>query len=250
MKREAFAAFAWIMAIMPAVASDPAGTVVHYQMIGTIGPYQVGANLTVGDHDAITAAHYFYASKPVDIPLTGKIVDETIQLQEPGGGVFDLQFESGDKAAARPLTFSTSTALTGTWTGNGHHFPVRLNFDAVGGQQGADRYKDVTDVAAPVFEAMVQRFLHGAIAGDRAKTTSAVSFPLRLNGANGSAVHDRAQLEARWPQVFTPCMIATLKAAIPHEMFVRNGEAMVANGAVWFGRRGATSLNVPTCSTN
>lgn len=36
-----------------------------------------------------------------------------------------------------------------------------------------------------------------------------------------------------------------LRQAIPHEMFKRDGVAMVANGAVWFDAKGAKVLNFP-----
>jgi hypothetical protein len=36
-----------------------------------------------------------------------------------------------------------------------------------------------------------------------------------------------------------------LRQAIPHEMFKRDGVAMVANRAVWFDAKGAKVLNFP-----
>ena len=38
---------------------------------GSIGPYGVGAHMTVRDHTEFVAGHYFYARNPVDKGLTG-----------------------------------------------------------------------------------------------------------------------------------------------------------------------------------
>ena len=37
----------------------------------------------------------------------------------------------------------------------------------------------------------------------------------------------------------------TAKTALPHEMFVHEGQAMVADGAVWFDAHGASAINQP-----
>ncbi|MBB2200799.1 hypothetical protein [Gluconacetobacter tumulisoli] len=246
-KRGAALVITLVMAILPASAAVPTGTVHYYELLGSVGPCRVGVNLAVRDHRDLVAAHYFYARTLVDIPLAGGIAGEHVTLREAGGGLFDLHFETNDGTAQHPLDVQTSTGLVGTWSGKGRVLPVRLEFDTIDGRQGADRYRDVTDAPAPVFEALVRRFLHGAITGNRPETVAAVSFPLTIHAAKTYVVPDRAQLLARWPRIFTSCFIAALRTAVPHEMFVRNGSAMVSNGAAWFDARGAFSLNLPDC---
>ncbi|MGY4397311.1 hypothetical protein ACVWZA_002505 [Sphingomonas sp. UYAg733] len=240
-------AIALIAIVSSASASAQAKEAKEWMALGWIGPYRVGVNLTIRDNTDLIAAHYFYAKNPIDIPLTVAVAGGKVTLREPGGGVFDLRFASNDKPATRPLSFYTSTALVGTWTGKGRVYPVRLDLTSTDRLHGADRYQNVTNASAPAFEALVQRFIHGAISGNRAKTASAVSFPLTVRDTKTYTVRNRAQLYARWKQVFTPCFIVNLKEAVPHEMFVRDEVAMVSDGAVWFNARGATFINWPSC---
>jgi hypothetical protein len=50
---------------------------------------------------------------------------------------------------------------------------------------------------------------------------------------------------AAWNDFFTPAMIAELQRALPHDMFVHNGMAMIGNGEAWFDAKGLKALNVP-----
>ena len=227
----------------PAIAA----AVTEQMLIGQVGPYGVGVHLTIRGSNIVLAGHYYYAKKPIDIPLTGLVTGESVMLREPGGGVFNLHFETSDRTARRPLDFGTSTALVGSWSGSGRVFPVRLRFDFSGGAQGISRYQGITDEPAELFEARVRRFLRGATTGDRAEAASAVSYPLRVSGARPMIVRNRVQLLDNWTRIFTPCYTAVLRTAVPHEMFVRNGSAMVANGAAWFASKGASVLNVSGC---
>ena len=237
-----------VMAIAATAVPVSAQSVEQYQLTGMIGRYRVGANLSVRNDRDIVAAHYFYASTRADIPLAGNISVEQVTLRGTDGGVFDLHFETNDTSARRPFTFKTSTALAGSWTRNGQTLPVHLSLDSFGGPPNATRYQGVTDLPAPAFEATVARFLRGATTGNRGEAASAISFPLTVHGAGRSVISNRAQLDARWSRIFTPCIVAKLRDAIPHEMFVRNGSAMVADGAVWFHGRGATVINQTTCA--
>jgi hypothetical protein len=74
-----------------------------------------------------------------------------------------------------------------------------------------------------------------------------VSYPLTVNRAHGALrIQDKAALLAHWDMIFTPAYVATLKTAVPHEMFVNYRGAMAAGGAAWFDDKGATALNVGT----
>jgi hypothetical protein len=217
-----------------------------YELRGTIGKAEVGANMTIRNHDEFVDGHYFYANRLVDIPLSGEVKGQTITLREPGGGVFDLHFVGNGSEGKKALDFYTSVALTGTWTQGDRTLPAKLNLDF--GAQGSaqDWYLDVTDEATPLFEARVARFLDGVVRGEKKQAAAAVSYPLRVNGKKTFEVHDAKELLARWNEIFTPAYVDLLRKAIPHEMFIHEGMAMVGNGAAWFDAKGASVLNPPS----
>jgi hypothetical protein len=228
----------------PAGAAPPPQGVTSLELTGTIGPYRVGANLTIQDNVQVIAGHYFYATKLTDIPLTGHTDGEEVTLNEPGGGVFQLHFTTNASTTERPLNFYNSTALEGTWTLGKTSLPVKLGFSYSAPPEGP-YYSDVTTEPDAAFEARAQRFLHGALTGDRAEAAAAVSYPLTVNAKRTITIRDKAALIAHWNAIFTPKYLALLKAAIPHEMFVHENQAMVGNGEVWFDAKGATVLNLP-----
>ena len=162
------------------------------------------------------------------------------------GSRFDLHFETVSPTSKPPLTFYNSTSLVGTWTKGATTLPVTLGMNLSGGPQGASRYEDVTKEPAEVFEARARHFINGALSGNKVETASATSFPLNI-GDRRDFVHTRQELFRRWREIFTPCLLSHLKLAVPHEMFVHDGFAMVSNGTVWFDAKGATSIDTPNC---
>jgi hypothetical protein len=213
---------------------------------GTVGRWRAGLNVTVRARQTVEAAHYYYASRGIDIPLTARSVNQTIELDEPGGGHFTLHLTNGDVREPRPLTFYTSTGLAGTWTRNGASLPVTFGFGTVlNGSSPVRWYADITDQSDAAFEARVRSFLRGVASGNRPQVVAAMSYPVTINAKHPIVIRDRAALLARWSDVFTPAYVAQLGKAMPHEMFVRNGMAMVSSGAVWFDARGARILNLP-----
>ncbi|MBE7212789.1 MAG: hypothetical protein INR65_17385 [Gluconacetobacter diazotrophicus] len=210
---------------------------------GTVGPYRVGGALVVRDGRVFEAGHYFYASRLANIPLRGTMHGGELELTEPGGGTFRLRLVH--PGATGPVTeFGNATGLDGSWSGNGRTLPVRLDFDwGAPGPWPVRRYGDVTADPDAVFEGKVRRFVAAVLSGDRTAASGFVSYPLRVNGAAGFVVRTRVELPARWDAVFTPAVLAALRAAIPHEMFVRNGQAMIGNGQAWFDAAGLCAVN-------
>ena len=207
---------------------------------GTVGTARVGAYFVLREGSQFVRGHYFYAAHLQDIPLSGGVDKGTIVLREPEGGVFRLRVRGS--ATGQP-TFANSTGLEGTWTRGARTLPVSLAFDW--GGPARDRfYADVTTEPDARYEARVARFLHAVSSNDKASAVVLVSYPLRVNGATPLEVRNRAQLLAHWPTIFTPRTVAALRAAIPHEMFVRDGRAMVGDGVAWFDARGVVALNV------
>ena len=232
-------------AACPAQA-DEAGRLETFIAEGAVGPYRAGINLTVRDHARIEAAHYYYASSGQDIVLTVRQDGDRITLTEPGGGRMVLALSNADAREPRPLTFYTSTGLAGDWARADRVLPVRFTFGTVRPGPSPDRwYGDVTSEDDTAFEARCRQFISGVLRGDKARAAAAVSYPLRVSGPVRLTLRNRAELLAQWSRVFTPTAVARLREAIPHEMFVRDGMAMVAGGAVWFDARGAKALNLP-----
>lgn len=213
---------------------------------GSIGPYGVGAHMTVRNHTEFVAGHYFYARNPIDIGLTGGMDGDHLVLHGDDGSTFNLHFETVSPASKPPLTFYNSTSLVGTWTKGTTTLPVTLGMNLIGGPQGASRYEDVTKESANVFEARARHFIDGALSGNKTEAASGTSFPLNIGSRRG-LVRTRQELFRRWDEIFTPCLLSRLKLAVPHEMFVHDGLAMVSNGTVWFDAKGATSIDTPNC---
>ena len=225
-------------------AADP--SVETYHLDGTIGPYAVGAAITVKGGTSFDAGHYFYDNQLKDIPLDGQVSGRTVTLTAPGGETFALTFQGNGGTGGDGSSFETSTALVGTWTKGAQTLPVKLGMDFVTeGPPDGHMYADVTSESDAAFEARVARFLRAALSGDRQAAAAAVSYPLAVNGSHPMRIASPAQLDAHWDAIFTPALLAQLKGAVPHEMFVHEGQAMVAGGLVWFDAKGASAINEP-----
>jgi len=107
-------------------------------------------------------------------------------------------------------------------------------------------YENVTDLSDAAFEAKAQAFYKAVLAEDRATAAKYADFPLRIN-QNGKSrkITSAAELTAQWDEIFTPAYLELLKKDMPHDMSVIQGQAMLGNGDVYFGDKGATVLNLP-----
>jgi len=216
-----------------------------YEMVGTVGTHPVGAALTIAG-DRFTSGHYFYASQVKNIPLTGSQDGTSLTLTEPGGGVFRLKLQGNGGVGGDGSSFSTSVALVGTWTQGAEVLPVKLGFDwNFQGDPADGMYHEVTTEPDAAYEARVGGFLKAVLAGDKAGAAKLVSYPLTVNGRHPLTLKTPASFIAHWNTIFPPAMLAELRTAIPHEMFVHEGQAMVAGGAAWFDAKGASALNEP-----
>jgi hypothetical protein len=226
-------------AVMTVAGAAQAQDVETWALSGTVGTHAVGMQLTTSKGAAFVGAHYFYNSQLKDIPLTGSETGATVTLKEPGGGVFHLTLQGG-------ANFGAASGLTGTWTQGSQTLPVKLSVDgaSTGGSPG-HIYADVTKESDAAFEARVRKFLSAVQAGNKAVAASVVSYPLAVNGSPHFTIKNAAQFEADWSQIFTPALRAQLWIAVPHDMFVHNGQAMLAGGVAWFDDKGVSALNEP-----
>ena len=216
-------------------------------LTGTLGQTQIGMTLHLKDMNAIESGHYFYSKYLKDIPLTGKLQGSVVTLQEPEGGTFTLHFKGNGSEAGKPLDFNNSVGLEGTWTKSATTLPVKLGISGMSESPvNARWYESVTGESDAAFEAKVQGFYQAVLSGDRAAAAQYTAFPLRINHSGKSRlVRSAVQLSTEWPQIFTPAYLAALKKAMPHDLFTRNGQAMLGDGIAWFGAKGVEAINVP-----
>jgi len=98
---------------------------------GTLGSTRIGLTLVVKGGNAITSGHYFYAKYLTDIPLTGAMQSSALTLKGQDGGTFALKFTGNGSEGGKPLDFSNSVGLEGTWSNGAKTLPVKLS---AGGQ--------------------------------------------------------------------------------------------------------------------
>lgn len=213
---------------------------------GRIGEEPAGINLTVADFKTVVAAHFYLASKGIDIPLIGSNTGQTMALSDPEGGTFQLRLVSAGEQAPEPLAFDTSTGLAGTLIKDGQQLPTQFVCEDV--REGANPsrwYADITTESDQQFEQRARLFLQGVLTGNRPQAADMVSWPLTVNAVRPYKIRTRRAFLRQWKTLFNPAARELLRQAIPHEMFKRDGMAMVANGAVWFDAKGAKVLNFP-----
>jgi hypothetical protein len=216
-------------------------------LAGMVGHNRVGMTLELKRDGAITGGHYFYVHYLKDIPLTGSIHGGEVTLSAVDGGTFQLHFKGNGSDGGKPLNFSDSVGLEGTWKKGSQKLPVTLNFSGMSqGAAAGRRYESVTSESDAVFEAKVQGFWRSVLAGKKATAALYVSFPLRINqGGKSRMISSAQELAAQWSRIFTKAYLTALRSAVPHDMFTRNGQAMLGDGLVWFDVKGAVALNLP-----
>lgn len=229
----------------PAQPSATAIGLSSMEAVGTVGTYPVGLNFTTRNKTELTAAHYFYVSQRKDIPLQGKVERANVEWTGSDGSTFHLHFLGNGSNGSAPLTFYNSIGLEGTWTQGARTLPVKLSFEHSTANPGERLYADVTSLPDADFEAMVSTIQQAILTHNTAALAAHTHFPLRVNGAQRPLIlRTAADLDANWSRVFTPNFLAKLKRDIPHEMFTRNGQAMLGDGELWFDGKGLVSVNL------
>lgn len=213
---------------------------------GTLGQERIGMTLLIKNGKTLSGGHYFYGRYLQNIPLRGKLQGETLRLSEAGGGEFQLRFKNNGGGDGQPLGFDNSVGLDGSWTLKAKTLPVALSIGDMAPAADGRWYQDVTEESDAAFEARVQGFQRAALAGQAQQASRYVHFPLRINHkGNSRQIADARQLQAEWSGIFTPAYLEQLQLAMAHDLFVRNGQAMLGSGVAWFDAKGAVALNLP-----
>jgi hypothetical protein len=223
--------------------------VTQHQYEGSLGKSRIGMTM-LREGDKIEGGHYFYQEFLKDIAIAGSMENSEITLTETGGGRFHLHFVGNGSDGGRPLDFENSIGMAGTWSSadGAHTYPVSLRGTTV--REGADaagRYRDISSESDAAFEARVQSFWRAVLRGDKAAAVRFISYPLRANIGKGKSktFRNSAEVLSAWNEIFTPALIGKLLADLPHDMFVRQGMAMLGNGEVWFDAKGLAVVNFP-----
>lgn len=236
-----------LIVILSAGITHAQTTVSRVTFKGTVGQSRIGMTLLVNASGTIIGGYYFYARYLKDIPLKAGTQGTGIILFEPEGGQFALRFKGNGSEAGKPLNFQNSIGMEGRWMKNDSSYPVALQIQQTSeGPANARWYEDVTNESDAAFESRVQNFYKAVLAGDRIAAARYVDFPLLVNrNVKSLTVRNAAELSSQWLQIFTPACINDFKSAMPHDMFVHNGQVMLGDGVAWFGPKGAQVINVP-----
>jgi hypothetical protein len=203
--------------------------------------------LLVNAAGTVIGGHYFYARYLKDIPLKAGTQGTGIILYEPEGGQFALRLKGKGSEAGKPLNFRNSIGMEGRWMKGASSYPVALQIEGSTKSTANGRsYEDITSESDAAFEAKVQAFYKAVLSGDRSTAARFVDFPLRVNHAGKTRlIHSAAELSSQWNDIFTPACVDAFRNAMPHDMFVRNGQAMLGDGVAWFDSKGVQVINVP-----
>lgn len=217
---------------------------------GCLGPDRIGMTV-IHEGNTIEGGHYFYQKYLRDIPLTGSLVGCRITLSEPSRAQFHLDFVFNE--GHQPCDFEHTVGMHGTWTSADRALSHTVALDGTEIDPGAGngrRYGDVTGESDDAFEARVQSFLQAVLRGDETAAVRFVSYPLRANLGNGKAryLQNPTELLAVWNKLFSPPMMAKLRTVLPHDMFVKDGMAMLGDGEWWFDAKGIAVLNQDSTS--
>lgn len=103
------------------------------------------------------------------------------------------------------------------------------------GNVASDSYCDASSGSYDQIVRFGIAFKTAVTAGNRAQVARSMHYPLRVNAARKYTIANKAALLAHYADVFTPGVLAQLRSMEPHEVFCRNGMAMLANGTLWVG---------------
>ncbi|WP_218509525.1 hypothetical protein [Variovorax sp. dw_308] len=227
-------------------AAPPVAPTIEFIYEGALGTDAIGMTLApVKGAEGQLTGHYFLGKALADIPLTGSQQNGRLLLLEAGGGVFDLELVGAGNGDGKPPELANSIGATGTWTLAKRRLDVTLG-NTGKRESSARRYEKVTSEPDAAFEARVQDFYKAVLASERAEAARFVDYPLKVKqGGKTRQIASTEQLVAAWDQVFTKPFIEALKVALPHDMSVANGQAMMGSGVIWFGAKGAAVINLP-----
>jgi hypothetical protein len=249
LKDSLIALAATLLGFCAVLSSQQKNELVHHQYEGKLGSSRIGLTVT-REGNNIKGGHYFYQKFLRDIRITGSAQGSHVTLVEEGGGTFSLDFVGNGSEGGKPLDFENSIGMKGTWTSKdgSRNYEVSLRGSTIREADNRPRYADVTKETDTEFEKRVQSLVGAVLHGDKAAAARLISYPLAVNGSKREhwRLRTSAEVLAAWDDLFTPAMTAKFESALPHDMFVHQGMAMIGDGEAWFDDKGLAVLNTPT----
>lgn len=231
------------------LSSQQKNELLQHQYEGKLGTSRIGLTV-IREGKNIKGGHYFYQKFLRDIPITGSTQGSHVTLVEEGGGTFSLDFVGNGSEGSKPLDFENSVGMNGTWTSKdgSHNYAVSLRGTTIREADNRPRYADVTKESDAEFEKRVQSLIGAVLHGDKAAAVRLISYPLAVNGSKREhwRLRTSGEVLAAWDDLFTPAMTGKFESALPHDMFVHQGMAMIGDGEAWFDDKGLAVLNTPT----
>lgn len=223
---------------------------------GNVGDKPIRMSLVAADARNELAGSYFYKNDLKDIPLRGSVHERDVVLQEYADDgrlrvTFRLFMPERDPKG-RLSGVLDGDVLTGEWRDSPESKPITvylaLNDVLTGERKLTSRYESTGATSDAELEGNVRAFCSAVLRGDRTAASGFVRYPLLVNGSQKArTIRTKANFIRDYDLVFSAEYVQCIRRAIPHNMFVHNGEVMLGNGEVWFDGQGlAVSLN--TCA--
>ena len=74
---------------------------------------------------------------------------------------------------------------------------------------------------------------------------NSIHYPLRVNKSGKTIFYKNSiELQAHFEQVFTDVILNDISQQNPYRLFANSQGVMIANGSVWFDRKGITVINI------
>jgi hypothetical protein len=239
---------ATLLGFCAVLSSQQKNELVQHQYEGKLGTSRIGLTV-IREGNNIKGGHYFYQKFLRDIPITGSTQGSHVTLVEEGAGTFSLDFVGNGSEGGKPLDFENSIGMDGTWSSKdgSHNYAVSLRGTTIREADNRPRYADVTKESDAEFEKRVQSLIGAVLHGDKTAAVRLISYPLAVNGSKRKRwrLSTSAEVLAAWDNLFTPVMTTKFESALPHDMFVHQGMAMIGDGEAWFDDKGLAVLNIP-----
>ena len=221
---------------------QPPGWIWTYD--GTIGDQP--SRLTLVRKGAELSGVYFSAKELKDIGVSGKLSEgRQMVLDEVNAagkvtGRFRAEFPERDPAGILRGTLHCAL-IGGTWqkVDAGQALPV--HFSLTNGNVGtlAHMYAAAGAKDDSLVNRNALRFRQAVEQGDKAAVAALIQYPIQVRiKAVAIPIQNRAELVARYDEIFSPAFRKAITGAMPRHMFAREQGVMLGKGEAWFGATG------------
>jgi len=228
----------------------PASSVQTSERQTTVYQGTINGNVAIGlalvqDSGKQFYGWFFYRRDLKDFDIQGEAVAGqkfafTLRQLDARGtviGTFQLHSHSDEAHPDQAGNFFPQT-LEGVWTDAEHRrtYPVALTM----------QHQSMVAENEPALERNAQAFYFALLQGNKKKAARHVHYPLRIYVAGEKSARNPSEFLRDYDRIFTADYLACLQQDVPHHMFHRNGQAMIAGGALWFDQRGY-AITVNNC---